>query len=383
MKILHVYNRHRGGGGGDDACDTTIRVSRENGLDIEVFARSSLDLPPGLRGKTRAFFGGVYARGAVREFTRRLEEFKPDVVHAHELFPLISPWVLPRCTAAGVPVVMTCYDFRLTCPVATHSCRGEVCHRCVGGREHWALLRNCRNSLPESLACALRSAVARKFGLFTEHVTRFIVLTEFSGRWLVEKMGIAEERIALNRCALWIPETGVDDPSQGTYVGFAGRFVPEKGVEVLVDAARNAGLPLRMAGDAPSHPAVRPDDDTSFVMTKTRDELAAFYRGARMIVVPSTWYETFALVPAEAMSHGLPVVASRIGSLQETVEDDVSGLLFEPGSAADLEEKITALWHDPDRCRRLGAAARRRICELCSEESHFNRLMQIYEEVAR
>ena len=382
MRILHVYNRHRSGGGGDDACDTTIRVCQERGLEVGVFARSSRDLPPGLRGKVRAFFGGIYARTGVREFARRLEEFRPEVVHTHELFPLVSPWILPRCTERGVPVVMTCYDYRLTCPIATHFCKGAMCHRCLGGREHWVVLRNCRNSLPESVAFALRSAVARRFGLFTKHVTRFIVLSEFSRRWLVEKAGVPEHRTSLNPCALPIPQTGVDDPSRGGYVGFAGRFAPEKGVEVLVEAVRRAGLPLKLAGDAPAHPAVRPDDRASFVMTRTPEELAAFYRGARMIVVPSIWYETFGLVPAESMSHGVPVVASRIGALQETVEDGVTGLLFEPGSAEDLAEKLTELWNNRDLCRRLGAAARQRISQRCSEEAHFTRLVRIYQDVA-
>ncbi len=383
MKILHVYNRHRGGGGADDACATTIRILASRGLEVGVFARSSRDLAPGLRGEVRAFFGGIYARAAVREFARQLAEFKPDVVHVHELYPLISPWVLPRCTRAGVPAVMTCYDYRLTCPIATHFRRGALCHRCIGGREHWAVLKNCRNSLPESVAFALRSGVARKSQLFTRHVARFIALSEFSRSWLVEKAGVPEERTSLVPCGLPIPERGVEDPSRGGYVGYAGRFAPEKGVEVLLEAARRAGLPLKLAGDAPTHTAVRPGDRISFVMTKSAGELAAFYRDARMIAVPSIWYETFGIVPVEAMSHGVPVVASRIGALRETVEDSVTGLLFEPGSAGDLAEKLARLWNDSALCRSLGAAARERARERFSEDAHFNRLVAVYQDVAR
>lgn len=381
MKVLHAYNRHRGGGGADDACEATLRISSDKGIEVGVFARSSRDLPPGLRGRVRAFFGGLYARTAVREFTRCLDEFRPDVVHAHELFPLISPWILPRCTAVGVPVVMTCYDYRLTCPVATHFRRGALCHRCLGGREHWAVLRNCRDSVPESLAYALRNAVARRFRLFSEHVNRFIALSEFSRRWLVEKARIAEHRIAVNPCSIRIPSTGVGDPAQGGYVGFAGRFVPEKGVEILLDAARRADLPVSLAGDAPTHPAARRDDRVSFVMTESPDDLAAFYRGARMIATPSIWYETFGLVAAESMSHGVPVVASRIGALQETVEDGVTGLLFEPGNPEDLAAQLRRLWEDDNLCRRLGRTARERISERCSAEAHFSGLAAVYRSV--
>ena len=86
---------------------------------------------------------------SVREFCALLDSFQPDIVHAHELYPLVSPWILPECTRRGIPVVMSCVDFRLTCPLVTHARQGQVCTKCVGGREHHAVLNNCRGSLPE------------------------------------------------------------------------------------------------------------------------------------------------------------------------------------------------------------------------------------------
>ncbi|MGH9786943.1 MAG: glycosyltransferase, partial [Terriglobia bacterium] len=95
----------------------------------------------------------------------------------------------------------------------------------------------------------------------------------------------------------------------------------------------------------------------------------------------SMWFETFGLVGAEAMSHGIPVVAARIGALSELVEDGVSGLLFEPGDPRDLAEKVTRLWDDPQLCRRLGQAARQRAMNLWRPQRHFERLISAYEEV--
>lgn len=379
MKILHAYNRHRGGGGADNACDATIRLSVEQGLDVEVFARSSLDLGEGLRGKVKAFVSGVYAADAVSDFRDHLRRSRPDVVHVHELYPLISPWILPVCSAAGIPVVMTCYDFRLTCPIATHFRRGRICHQCAGGREHRSVINNCRGNPAESLAYGLRGMVARRFRLFYDHVSCFIVLSEFSAEWLTDHAGIKPDRILLNPCVIPLPSEPVADPGAGAYVGYAGRFVPEKGVEILVEAARRAALPLKLAGDAPSHPAVRPEDGTELVMTRSATELASFYRGARMIVVPSIWYETFGIVPAEAMSHGVPVVVSKLGALQQIAIDGESGVHFAPGDIADLARVLTALWNDPPRCRRLGAAARERIAERCSAGAHMQRLLGAYE----
>lgn len=381
MRVLHVNNHHRGIGGSDSACNRLIGLCREYGLDVGVFTRDSRDLPHGLYGKTQAFVSGLYARSALREFDQVLHAFRPDVVHVHELFPLISPWILPRCAAAGIPTVMTCYDFRITCPVATHYTRGRICHACMGGREYHALLNNCRSSLPESLAYGLRNAVTRHFGLFKKYVTRFIAFTEFSRRWLLEKADIAPGRIATIPVIVPTPATGVLDPAGGAYVGYAGRFVPEKGVEILIEACRKSRLPLRLAGDKPSHPAIRAGDDAVCVETREPGALTDFYRGARVLVVPSLWEETFATVLSEAKSHGISVLASRIGALQDLVEDEVTGLLFDAGNVEHLADKLQRLWHDPELCRRLGAAGRLDVRQTLCEDVCMRKLIALYREI--
>jgi len=381
MRILHVNNWHRGFGGSDVACRQVIETSRERGLEVEVFERDSKQLSPGLKGKATAFFGGIYSRSGVQDFDRCLQAFRPDVVHVHELFPLISPWILPRCTAAGIPVVMTCYDFRLTCPIATHHNDSGICYKCLGGKEYQAIFNNCRNSLPESIAFGLRSVVARRFGLFTDHVTRFIVLTEFSKRWIEEVAEIAPERVATIPVVIPSPESGVDDPAKGDYVAYAGRFVPEKGVEILIEACRKAGLPLRLAGDSLSHPEIREGEDAICVPTSAPGSLIEFYRGARVLVVASLWEETFACVLSEAKSHGIPVIAPRIGAMPDLVENDVTGLLFETGNVDELADKLSRLWHDASTLRRLGAAGRRDVQDNLNEDVCFDQLLAVYREV--
>jgi glycosyltransferase involved in cell wall biosynthesis len=379
MRVLHAYNTHRGMGGSDRTTAATIEVLRARGVEVEEFVRDSRTLPANLGGKITAFVGGLHGGEAVHAFEAVLRSRRPDVVHVHELYPLISPWILPCCTRAGVPVVMTCNDFRLSCPVATHFIRGETCYKCLGGREYWCVVRNCRDNVAESVAYAMRNASAHSFHLF-DHVHRFVVISDFMRGFMVERIGLEASRVVVNYCAIGLPAEPVADPSQGTYVGFAGRFVPEKGVEVMVEACRSLGLPMRFAGDAPQHPAIRATDNATFVMTKTPQDLAAFYRGARVIVVPSTWTEAFGIVAAEALSHGIPVVASRLGGLTTTVADGEAGLLAEPGNAADFAEKIRRIWDDPQLARRLGRGARAYVERQFAHPVHFERLMAVYED---
>lgn len=378
MKILHAFNRHRGGGGLDNAYDATIRIFTNPDVELKMFEKDSGDLPSGIGGKMNAFFSGIYARASVLEFDRLLSEFKPDVVHAHELFPLISPWILPRCVKAGVPIVYTFYDFRMTCPTATHFSHGEICHRCLGGREHWAVLRNCRSNYAESLAFALRSGVARRFGLLSSTVSQFIVLTKFSQDWLLKETEVSEDRINIIPCFIPLPETPTD-PAAGEYIAFAARAVPEKGLSLLIEATRKTNLPLKIANKWGEFPATVPDGLIEYVSPQSPEELAEFYRAARIVVVPSMWYETFGIVAAEAMSHGVPVVATRIGALQDTVQDGITGLLFELNDVDDLTEKIVRLWNDKALLRALGAAAYECVREQYNEDIHFSLHMETYE----
>ncbi len=377
MRVLHIFNSHRHGGGSDDSWANTIRLSRAKGFDVEIFSRSSKALSPSLADKVRAAVSGIHAPATVHEAAEVAERFRPDLVHTHELYPLISPFVLPRIMRLGIPIVHSCYDFRLTCPVATHFNHGQVCHRCVGGREYRAVLDNCRDNRAESIAYAVRNAVARKFDLFRANVSGFIVPSAFSRDWLERDVAIDPARITIVPCVIETPSSPAD-PALGEYIAYAGRFVPEKGVELLIEAARRTGLPVRLAGNQENHPAIRPGDPVSCVLTPSRDDLVRFYRGARFLVVPSLWYETFGIVAAEAMGNGIPVLAARLGALPTTILDGVTGLMFEPRSIDDLAATMLRLWNSPDLCRRLGQAGHDHVRTRFNEDVHMRNIETAY-----
>ncbi len=137
-------------------CLTRLAVYfRERGHKTSVFERDSRELQ-GLRGKTRAFMDGIYSRSVKKMLTRILTSECPDVVHVHNIYPIISPSVLIACREMGLPVVMRCPDYRLTCPTSWHFNQDGLCERCIDGREYWCILKNCRRNIPESVAYSLR-----------------------------------------------------------------------------------------------------------------------------------------------------------------------------------------------------------------------------------
>ena len=382
MKLLQVYNDYRSSFGGEAGVVQMIAKTVENhGGQARLLMRTSKGLDQSLAGKVRGFASGIYNRAALREMKRTLEIERPDVVHVHNLYPLFSPSVLVACRQAGVPVVMTNHNYLLTCPVVNHLHKGSVCEKCLGGREYWCVLKNCRENLAESVAYAVRSATARKLNLFRDNVTVHIVLSDFARQRLLSA-GFNDEQVVVlpNMVELG---TATNGHVPGDYAAFSGRMMAEKGVDVLLAAAvRLPDVPFRLAGNGPilDKLMTTAPSNASFVNRLGSQEMAAFYQGSRFLVVPSRWFEGCPLVVSEAMSHGLPVIASRIGGLPEFVEDGVTGLLFEPGNVTELADRIRLLWGNPDLCSRMGEAGRKKARQEYHEEVYYERLMSIYDK---
>jgi glycosyltransferase involved in cell wall biosynthesis len=387
MKVLQLYNRYRSEFGGEDAVvEATAALIEKRGGEALLFERSSRGLDESLGGKLRAFASGLYNPTSRRELASLLQTDRPDVVHAHNLYPLLSPSVLVACREARIPVVLSLHNYVLTCPTTNHLSHGQACDRCSGGREVQCVLRNCRGNLLESTAYALRSASARKLGFFHDLVDRYLALSEFARDKLVAA-GFDADRIEVLPNSVAIPhESAAADPTVGRYVAFAGRMSHEKGVEVLLEAAAALpDTPFHLAGDGPllDRLSAAAPSNVKFLGRLSKEETAAHYRGARMLVLPSTCFEMCPLVISEAMSHGLPVLASRIGGLPELIDENETGHLFEPGDAKALAERVANLWQDPAECARLGRAGRAKAIREYGESPYGDRLMSLYAEVAR
>ncbi len=381
MNIVWVHNAYTEFGGEDAVVQSIPRLLEENGNKVFPFMRSSAEIPRMRLGNERAFFSGIYNWSSKNALRRCLEEFKPDIVHVHNVFPLISPSVLGECRRFGVPVVMTTHNFRLICPNGPFMTNGEVCEKCSGGREYWCVLRNCEGNLFKSFGYALRNYVARKRRMFLDNVTLYACLSEFQRRWLTREAFPVKRIVVVPHM---VDPTGVRvSEKRGEYVGYVGRVSPEKGLPTLMEAARVCDdIQFKAAGSydrLPHLPAQAPEN-FEFCGHLNSEQVDKFYANSRIVVLCSIWYEAFGLVVLEAMIRGRAVICSRIGGLPEIVEDGVTGLLFEPGNAEDLAEKLRYLWDRPELCHKMGQAGREKALREYSPEKYYERLIAIYKK---
>lgn len=382
MKVCIVHNAYGAFSGEEQFVEKQTQILQRNGHEVIPFRRSSEEIWRMRLGRLRAFCSGIYSLKSRATMRRLLLETRPDLVHIHNLYPLISPSVLGVCGRMGIPVVMTVHNYRLICPTGLFLVRGEVCTRCKGGREFWCALRNCTGGWAKSAGYAVRNFVARAWKLYRRHVVRYTVLTDFQRRQLVQE-GFPDDRIDVVPNMVDFSETPAS-PVVGSYVGYVGRISPEKGIATLLEAARScADIGFKAAGAC--HGAAdlmgRRPRNFDFLGHLAGGQLASFYADSRIVVLCSVWHEGFPTTILEAMAAGRPVICSRIGGLPEIVDEGETGLLFQPGDAEDLARKIRYLWDHPDLCRQMGQAGREKVLREYSLQRYYDRLMAAYEKV--
>lgn len=383
VRILYTHNTYQHRGGEDSVVEAEVALLRAHGHEVELYTRSNdeiSDISP--LKLARQTLWSSHTMDAIAETIRR---FRPDVIHSHNTFPLISPALYWAAAQAGVPVVQTLHNFRLMCLNALFLREGKVCEDCMRRLPWRGVARACyRDSRAASAVLGGMLALHRGLGTYRHKVTRYIALNDFCRDKFIEG-GLPAERIAVKPNFVdWAIAPVQETPppiAREAYFLFVGRLSAEKGVATLAGAV--AALPniqLRVAGDGPEAGLL---DGISGVKRlgglpgeAVRREMGA----ALALVVPSICYENFCMVLVEAYACGLPVIASRIGSLAAIVREGEDGLLFEPGNAQDLADKLAWVLAHPEEMAAMGRRARLRYEAEFTGEVNYRRLMEIYDE---
>jgi glycosyltransferase involved in cell wall biosynthesis len=329
----------------------------------------------------------VWSSSSYKRLKRFLEEKKPDVVHFHNTFPLISPSAYYACHDLGIPVIQTLDNQRFICPAASFYRDGKLCLDCLNRTPPWpGVLHACyHNSHLHTAVVAAMLSLHRWIGTWQRTVDIFLCSTRFY-RDIFVKSGLPASKIVILPHFVWNAHQLNSLQHPQDYALFVGRLDPEKGVKTLLEAWRHLEFPLKIRGSgllenvAKEFVSKYERKQIEFVGRLEEDKLSDMIRNARFLVVPSEgYYETFGMVIIEAYARGVPVVASNLGVLPELVSDQQTGLLFEAGNAVDLTEKAGWMWDHPNEAITMGKNG------LALYESHFtpercySNLLGVYE----
>ncbi len=387
VKVLIVHNRYRSAhpSGENVVVQEEAQLLMDAGCAVTRLEVDSDDIS-GFGALKKATLPGrvVWSVDGQRRTRAAIEKAKPDVVHFHNTFPLLSPSTLWTARQSGVPVVHTLHNFRPLCAVGIFHRAGQVCEECLGRMPLPALRHGCyRHSRAATLPVVSMQVFHRLIRTWQRCVDTFILPSNFARSKYIEA-GWRGAQLAVKYNTAAIPPA-VGARGRAAFV-CVSRLSSEKGVDVLCRAWREA-----FADRTEELDVIGAGDDGSTLIGDAQGARGLVFRGqlahedtvqaiadARAVVVPSRCYEVFPRVVVEAYSAGTPVIASRLGSLAEVVVDGQTGLLVAPGDADALAVAMRRIAESPSLRRDLGDGARAMFESTFSPARTTESLLEIY-----
>jgi len=387
LRILLLHNHYGSSApsGENQVFEAERALLEAYGHEVRVLARHSDTLrSKGVRGAVLGALSTPWNPRAAAAVRAEVARFRPDIVHAHNTFPLLSPAVFPAARDAAR--VLTLHNYRLFCSAAIPLREGHTCTACLDRRSVWPALRHgCyRHSRMATAPIAAGIALHRALGTWQRHVEAFIALSPYQKQLMIHA-GLPAQRLHVK--PNFYPGTPSMRPwsARSPCVVYAGRLSDEKGVDVLVHAWARWGArapELRILGDGPLRArleaeAGRSDAPIRFLGQCSAEHAQGHIGEACLVVVPSTCIEGFPMVLRECFALGTPSLVSDLGPLPALVHD-AGGAVFRAGDSEDLFRQAAALWEDATRLASMSLAAHKSYLDHYTESANHELMMQIY-----
>lgn len=380
MRYLIVHNRYSKIGGEESVVAQQEQLLRSAGHDVMLYQRSYDEINSWRLGRLTSFFSSLYNRRSVKDVKRIIAEFKPDVAIVHNLFPVISPAILPILNQRGVRILMTVHNFRLICPTGLFFRDGRICEKCGEGvREFNCFANRCQGTVAGSFSFAFRSYWARVTKKYTKNIDRFLVLSEFQRDKLVE-YGLSGNKMSVVPNFYQPPALleNIDVDSDG-YVGFVGRLSVEKGVGFLFEIASNMpDVEFRVAGTfAEGYSLGDIPSNVKMCGFLSKEELVEFYKRAGVIISTSLCYEGFPISILEAMYFGRAVLVPNTSVFPVIVDNGQCGILYQIGNLSDALYKLCKLLKNSELRNAIGELAHKKIVDVYNSDNYLNAIISI------
>lgn len=392
MRILIIHNYHRTGSasGDDQVFKKEVELLKKHGHQVCTYTVSNDEFDKqNIFGKLKLTLGMLWSMKHYRNVKRIIERKKPDIVHVHTFFPLLSPSILYAAHQKEVKVVATLHDTRFICPCATSLRNGEICNECGDGHYLRMARYKCfKDSKIQSFIVAIIFKIHRVLKSFYKKIDCYICLNDnqiellknigFDGNKIYKKYNfipdINEDVEQIDDCKL--PER---------YVVYFGRIGEEKGIRTLMriwDALPQ--IPLAVMGGGPLEENfeewAKKHKQVYYLGYTPHDKCMGIVKNAEFVVFPSIWYEGCSMVQIEAESSGKAIIATDLGFSTESIQNGYNGYRVKLGDIEGFVNCIQAMWDNPEKCQQMGENAREDYLNKYLPEDNYIRLMYIYDK---
>lgn len=386
MNILLIHNYYRERGGEDSVFENEYSaLLHAEGVSVYKYSVKNTDIDEkGFFGRLKSFISILHNGRVYRELIKLIEAEKIDIVHVHNVFPMITPRVyriLKKKT--NVKIVQTLHNYRFVCPNGSLFRDGRICYDCENGKFAACIKNRCfKDSLVFS---TLYAYLIRKYNRdFRTKIDCYIALNNFV-KTLLTDAGFDPGKIVIKDNALPEIAAASGETADRDYFLFMGRITAEKGIRFLTEFfMEHPELKLAVAGTGPILDELRQishsHSNIKFVGFADGGQKMELLNGAKALIVPSLWYENYPMTVVEAMRNGTPVIASDIGGLTSIITDGYDGFLFRAGDKNSLSnaiEKIT------DNKNDISANVRTTYLSRMESAANTKKLVDIYRELLK
>ena len=326
----------------------------------------------------------IYSFEAKKKIMQVIDDFQPDIVHMNNINFQLTPSIIYGIKKKGIPLVQTVHDYQMICPnhVLYNFDKNTPCEKCIKG-SYWNCIKNrcIHGSLVKSAVGAVEATL---FSLLKPYkkVDLFVCPSYFLENKLLSAKKYYQGKtltihnfIDKERFALW-------DGKEEDCIVYVGRLSKEKGIENIAAAAKLLPqYPFVIVGNGPDEGLLQGIPNVKLVGFLTGDRLTERMRNAKVMLLPSVWFENCPLSILEAQAMGVPVVTMNYGGMAELVREGVTGALVAEPTPQGIAAKLRQVMEDQGYYEKLRENCKAARDNILSVETYCDRLLKEYERL--
>ena len=398
LTILNVSQNHFVRGGSDRYFFTMAEILQKHGHKVIPFAAANPKNEPTEWDKyfpRAADFENpkpidllrfIYSSDAAKSIQSLLTNTDVDIAHFHIYYGKLTASILGHLKDAGIPLIQTLHEYKITCPVYSHLSNDQICEACEGKHFWRALPRRCnRRSFARTALSVVESYVSRFLGS-VDKFDHFISVSHFLRKKMIQ-YGVPENKISTVHNFADVSNF-TPNYDEGDYILYFGRVHRSKGIMTLIEAAAPLEhVPLYIVGDGEAMTEVKQFvekkecEHVHLLGFKRGDELKELIQKSICTVLPSEWYENCPMSVLESYAFGKPVIGADIGGIPELIVDGEDGFLVPSGVIGTLRERLQWMGEHRDKAVEMGRTGRKKMETEFNADIHYQKIKDIYDTV--
>ncbi len=383
MKILLIHNTYLKYGGEDTVFEAEKQLLEQNGNEVETLIFDNT-LLQGIE-KIKLIYNIFYNNKSAKLLKSKLKEFKADIIHVHNFFYLASPAIFYVANECKIPIAQTMHNYRLICAGALLLRDERVCELCVSKKIPLEGIKHkCfNNSFLQTTQLTLMTGLHKYLGTWKNKIDTYICLTEFAK----SKFSNSSLQIPINKISVkpnFTEDMGVSKVKRKDFYLFVGRLSKQKGIDILLEAAKNQGFKLEIIGDGEMREYVEKmaeiHQNIIYHGFQQKNWIMDKLKACKALIFSSISYEGMPLTILEAFATGTPIIASDIDNVRDFIQDNVNGLHFKYGNATDLAEKVAFFEENSSKLSHFYTQARATYEAHYTPEKNYQQLIKIYQD---